>query len=407
MSARMAAAPAERRLRIAMIGTRGVPAAYGGFETAVEEIGSRLASWGHGVLVYGRESESEPQLWYRGMRTVAVPALNSKTTETFSRTGLSVAHAVAVARPDVAFVFNAANAPFLQMLRGAGIPVATHVDGLEWRRAKWGRNGKRYYRWAEGAAVRWSDALIADAPGISEYYRKSYGAPTELLAYGAPILENPGAELLPSGYEPLGYHVVVARFEPENHVLEIVRGYSDSDAKLPLVVVGASPFAERYTDLVKEVAARDERIRLVGRVDDQAALDQLYANALTYLHGHSVGGTNPSLLRAMGAGTQVVAFDVNFNREVAGPDARYFAGPDDIPALLAEAERDPRFTKAAGTALQKRAAERYRWDEVAQGYLALAQRLAQGESLQRMEPTWEPASQPLGSESRVAVGANC
>ncbi len=362
-------------LRIAMIGTRGVPAAYGGFETAVEEIGSRLVQRGHRVLVYCRSpGEQSAPMWYRGMRTVTLPAVHTKTAETLSHTGLSVAHA-ARARPDMAFVFNAANAPFLPGLRAARIPVATHVDGLEWQRAKWGPAGKRYYQWAERAAVRWSDALIADAAGIEDYYRSTYGAVTEMIPYGAQILTEPGADLLPEGLLPRSFHLVVARFEPENHVLEIVQGYARSAARLPLLVVGSAPFAAQYTEQIQHAADDDERIRLVGRVDDQVALDQLYGNALTYLHGHSVGGTNPSLLRAMGAGTQVLAFDVNFNREVAGPDAQYFATPDQLSALLASAEADPSSTVDAGRDLQKRAAERYRWDDVTDGYEALARRL--------------------------------
>jgi glycosyltransferase involved in cell wall biosynthesis len=365
-------------LRIAMIGTRGVPAAYGGFETAVEEIGSRLVTRGHRVLVYSRNISGAAYegRHYKGMRTFTLPALHRKSAETLSHTGLSVAHSIAVARPDVAIVFNAANAPFLPPLRAAGIPVATHVDGLEWRRAKWGPTGKKYYLWAERRAVQWSDALIADAAGISDYYRRTYDADTEQIAYGAPILDGAGADLLPGWVHPREYHLVVARFEPENHVLEIIKGFSQSSARYPLIVVGSAPFAEQYTAQIADIASNDPRIRLVGRVDDQAELDQLYANAMTYLHGHSVGGTNPSLLRAMGAGVQILAFDVDFNREVAGGLARFWSVPDDIPSLLKEAEANPEETIAAGEAARERAAERYQWDDVTDRYEDLARRLA-------------------------------
>jgi glycosyltransferase involved in cell wall biosynthesis len=197
-----------------------------------------------------------------------------------------------------------------------------------------------------------------------------------MIPYGAPILQDVQSDLLPPGLQPRGYHLVVARFEPENHVLQIVQGYTRSVATHPLVVVGAAPFAERYTDQIKAVADADPRIQMLGRVDDQDALDQLYGNALTYLHGHSVGGTNPSLLRAMGAGSHVIAFDVNFNQEVAGPDAQYFSDPADLAALLQQAEAEPAMTVAAGLALRKRAADRYRWDDVADKYEDLGRRLA-------------------------------
>lgn len=364
-------------LRIAMIGTRGVPAAYGGFETAVEEIGSRLVGRGHKVLVYSRSTTGHRSpRWYKGMRSVVLPAHHGKATETLSHTALSVAHTVGYARPDVAFVFNAANAPLLPVLRAAGIPVATHVDGLEWQRAKWGGTGRRYYLWAEHAAVRWSDALIADAQGISDYYRDKFDADTDLLTYGAPLVTEPACGLLPEGIAAKRYHLVVARFEPENHVLEIVAGYARSEARLPLLVVGAAPFAADYTRRIEDTASGDERITFLGRVDDQPQLDQLYANALTYLHGHSVGGTNPSLLRAMGAGAAVVAFDVEFNREVAGPKAAYFDGPERLATILEEAERTPQDSIHVGSLMRDRAEDRYDWDEVALGYERLARRIA-------------------------------
>ncbi|MDR1998818.1 MAG: DUF1972 domain-containing protein, partial [Frankiaceae bacterium] len=305
-----------------MLGTRGVPACYGGFETCVEEVGSRLAARGHDVTVYCRGSHTRPAT-HLGMRLVHLPALRSKTAETLSHTALSVLHLLG-RRADAVLVFNAANAPFLPVIRAAGMPVATHVDGLEWRRAKWQSAGRAYYRLAESTAVRYSDALIADAQGIADYYAGEFHAPSELIAYGAPIrAAEPSAKLTRFGLEPGRYHLVVARFEPENHVAEIIQGYVRSRAARPLIVVGSAPYAEEYTALVHSIA--DDRVQVLGPVWDQELLDQLYANALTYLHGHSVGGTNPSLLRAIGAAAPVIAYDVTFNREVLGDDGRYFA----------------------------------------------------------------------------------
>ena len=369
-----------RPLSFAMVGTRGVPARYGGFETAIEEIGQRLAARGHRVRVYcrraeGEETEGQPReaqlTRHLGMDLVTLPALRRRSLETLSHTALSTVHLLA-RRTDVAFVFNAANAPLLPLLRAARIPVATHVDGLEWKRAKWGPAGQRYYRLAEAAAVRWSDALIADARGIASYYRTEFGVATSLIAYGAPILESPGHDhLVQHGLEPRGFHVAVARFEPENHVHAIVEGYVRSNATRPLVVVGAAPYADEYTARVRELAGADPRVRFLGGVWDQDELDQLYAHALTYVHGHSVGGTNPSLLRAIGAGTATTAFDVNFNREVLGDDGRFFARAQDLPGLFTDAEADEEGTIARGARLQERARD-YSWDEVAEQYEALA-----------------------------------
>jgi glycosyltransferase involved in cell wall biosynthesis len=369
-------------LSIAMVGTRGVPARYGGFETAIEEVGQRLAERGHRVVVYCRTADgadAERPDRHLGMELVHLPAARKRSLETLSHSALSVGHLLAH-RTDVAFVFNAANAPLLPAVRAARIPVVTHVDGLEWRRAKWGGAGRRYYRAAEALAVRWSDALIADAVGIADYYRREFDAPTTLLTYGAPLIAPGSDRLAELGLEPGGYHLVVARFEPENHVDVIVDGYSRSTATRPLVVVGSAPYSDAYTSQVHELA--DDRVRFLGGVWDQDQLDQLYANATTYLHGHSVGGTNPSLLRALGAGAAVIGFDVDFNREVAGEAGTWFRDADEVAARIQEAEADPARVLAAGVCAKQRAAA-YDWDEVAIGYEQLAQRLAAREVPQR------------------------
>lgn len=368
-------------MRLAMVGTRGVPARYGGFETAVEEIGSRLASRGHAVTVYCRGAEDPTMREYLGMRLVHLPAVPRRSLETLSHSAISLGHVVARQRPDVAFVFNSANAPLLPLLRARRIPVAVHVDGLEWKRGKWSGSGQQYYRRAESIAVRLGDRLISDAQGIADYYRDEFGIETDVIAYGAPILDDPGTELLASlDLERHGYHLVVARFEPENHVAEILEGYHASSAQQPLVVVGSNPYEGNYDTRIRALAEADERITLTGGLWDQALLNALYANALTYLHGHSVGGTNPSLLRAMGAAAPVLAYDVNFNREVLGETAGFFATTADIARLVEKSEADAEATVSSGQALRERARERYDWDRVTDGYESLAIRLAAGES---------------------------
>jgi glycosyltransferase involved in cell wall biosynthesis len=337
-------------------------------------VGRRLAERGHQVLVYCRDRGPAEHL---GMRRVEVAAVRHKALETLSSTAVAVVD-VLRRRPDVVVLFNAANAPLLPVLRAGRIPVATHVDGLEWRRAKWSGVGRRYYRGAEALAVRWSDALIADAAGIQQYYRDEFGADSLHIAYGAPILDDPGSDLLTArGLSAGGYHLVVARFEPENHIDLIVTGYRRSAGTLPLVVVGAAPYADRYTARVRAAAGGDDRVRLLGAVWDQGLLDQLYANAYTYLHGHSVGGTNPSLLRAMGAGTATLAYDVVFNRDVLAEAGAFFGTPQELAALVDRAEAHPEQVAEQGRGGRRRA-RRYDWDEVAKHYEQLCERLAAG-----------------------------
>ncbi len=371
-------------MHVAMIGTRGVPARYSGFETAVEEVGARMARMGHEVTVYCRaqREHDDPGPTYMGMKRVVLPSVRTKTMETLSHTAISTATVIARPKPDAVFMFNAANAVLLPALRARRIPVATHVDGLEWKRAKWTGFGQTYYRRAEELAVRWSDALIADAVGIADYYRSEFDAPTELLSYGAPILRDLGSARLPAlNLRPAGYHLVVARFEPENHVDVIVEGYRRSRARLPLVVVGSAPYSTDYIARVEALASGDDRIRLIGSVWDQDLLNELYANAATYLHGHSVGGTNPSLLRAMGAGAPVVAYDVVFNREVVGNEAPVFDSAASVAQRVEWAEDNVDWMRSHGRNGQERAAVHYRWDDVAAGYAHLAERLAAGYSI--------------------------
>ncbi|MFE6995687.1 DUF1972 domain-containing protein [Microbacterium sp. NPDC057659] len=384
-------------LTIAMVGTRGVPAAYGGFETAIEEVGRRLVERGHRVIVYTRGSEQSDRT-YLGMQIVHLPAMPVKQLETLSHTGLSAMHLVGHRKPDAAFVFNAANSPFVPVLRMRGVPVGLHMDGLEWRRSKWGPRGRAYYRWAEQLGVRTADALIADAPGIADYYRHQFDVPTELIRYGAPILtSSPGRDLPGDDVSPGGFHVVVARFEPENHVLEIVEGYHRSSAAKPLLVVGSAPYSAEYTQRIEQIAASDPRIRLLGGVYDQELLDTLYADAYTYAHGHSVGGTNPSLLRAMGAGTAVIAYDVDFNREVLGGRGWFFGSPEEAAAAFESAESAPEQVSSLSLAVQERAQERFRWDDVATAYEDLARRLSEGSTIhpsarsaRRRDEEWAP-----------------
>lgn len=371
-------------MRVAMVGTRGVPARYGGFETAIEEVGRRLVERGHEVTVYCRRAPggTDDADQHLGMQLVHLPALRTKSLETLTHSALSSIHAAVQRRShDVAFVFNSANSPFIPLFRMRRMPVAVHVDGLEWRRAKWGGGGRRYYRVAESLAVRWADALIADADGIAAYYRDEFDASTVGIAYGAPVLHDlPTDKLASLDLEPGRFHVVVARFEPENHVDLIVRAVRESNALLPVVVVGSSPYADEYTDGIREVADSDTRIRLVGAVWDQDLLNQLYAHSASYIHGHSIGGTNPSLLRAMGAGAPVIALDVRFNRDVLGPAGMFFSDEASLAKALVTVERHPDVSRHLGDLLRARAAEEYRWDDVATGYERLAERLAAGES---------------------------
>lgn len=365
-------------VKVALMGTRGVPAQYGGFETAVEEIGRRLAERGYQVTVYCR-NPGQQQTEYLGMQLVNAPAVRHRMAETLSHTTVSVAHSIVRRRPDAVLLLNAGNAPLLPALRGARIPTAIHLDGLESRRAKWRGMGARYYQWAERSAIRHGQIVIADSQAIADHVQRNFGRSCVVIAYGAPVITPPADRLAEVDLQPGEYHLVVARFEPENHVLEAVSGYRASTQSRPLVVVGSAPYSQWYIDAVQQAARGDSRIRLLGAIYDQELLDQLYAHAMTYVHGHSVGGTNPSLLRAMGAGTAVLAFDVEFNREVTAGRALFWSNADDLTACFDSLDDPGRKIElqALRQASRNRILSAYQWDAVTDDYEDVIHRLVE------------------------------
>jgi len=365
-------------MRIAFLGTRGVPATYGGFETAVEEIGKRLVTRGYEVTVYCRNPE-QTQTQYLGMKLVNLPAIKHRFTETLSHTTFSTVHAIIKDRPDVVLMLNAGNAPLLGPLKLAKIPTAIHLDGLESKREKWRGAGAKYYKWAEDSSVKQGQEVIADAQAIADHVKERYGRDCTVIAYGAPVIHPNSDRLAELNLTKGEYHLVVARFEPENHVLEAVHAYKASNETRPLVIVGSAPYSQWYVDAVHGAAANDSRIHFTGGIYDQELLDQLYGNAVTYVHGHSVGGTNPSLLRAMGAGAAVLAYEVEFNREVTADQAFFWTDADELTAYFNKIH-----TGALNEELQqlreksqKRIQEHYQWDQVTDQYEALIKKLAE------------------------------
>jgi glycosyltransferase involved in cell wall biosynthesis len=362
-------------MKIALMGTRGAPALYGGFETAVEEIGKRLVQRGYEVNVYCRNPGQEITE-FEGMHLVNLPAIKHRMAETLSHTALSTAHAITKDRPDVCLLLNAGNAPLLTPLKLAKIPTAIHLDGLESKREKWRGMGARYYTWAEKRAINAAQEVIADAQGIADHVKEKFGRDCWVIPYGAEVL-HPGSERLSElNLEQVNYNLLVARIEPENHVFEAVHGYLASENTQPLVIVGSAPYADWYKDKITHVinTNSDRDIRMLGGIYDQDLLNQLYGNASTYLHGHSVGGTNPSLLRAMGCGAPVLAFDCVFNREVTNEAALFWSNAQELAAHLdsIDAGQLARFSRAG----RERIAEFYQWEKVTDDYERLIKALA-------------------------------
>ena len=361
------------------MGTRGVPAQHGGFETAVEEIGRRLAARGYEVTVYCR-NPGQRITEYLGMRLVNAPAIRHRLAETLSHTTASTAHAIIRDRPDAVLLLNAGNAPLLKPLRFAGIPTAIHLDGLESKREKWRGAGARYYRWAEKVAVTQGQVIIADAQAIADYVQQAYGRNCVVIPYGAEVINPASDRLQELNLDSGQYHLVVARFEPENHVLDVVHAYTEATDDLAMVVVGSAPYSDWYVDQVRSAAHGNPRIHFTGAIYDQELLDQLYGHAVTYTHGHSVGGTNPSLLRAMGAGAPVLAYDVEFNREVTADQGYFWANAAELTTIfddIASGQESSRLADLSDIG-QRRVATAYQWEDVTNRYEDMILSLVKG-----------------------------
>lgn len=357
-------------MRIAFLGTRGVPGNYGGFETFTEELGARLVERSHEVTVYCRRGNANGTRRHRGMRLIHLPSIHQKAAETLSHTYLSALHAVT--QPyDIVYVCNSANAPicYLPWLRGQR--TILNVDGLEWRRAKWGPTARRYYKWAAALAARMPIEVVTDAAIIQDYYRRAFGRETTCIAYGTALYERGYREDLVYSHRlrPEEYVLYVSRLEPENNALLVVEAYRNVETELPLVIVGDAPYAQSYIDKVR--AAADGRVRFLGYQfgDDYHALQ---ANALIYIQATEVGGTHPALVEALGHRNAVIAHDVPEHREVVGNAGTYFAYRDstDLARSLSGLIKDQKAIEDYRARAEERVRQRYGWDAVTDQYEA-------------------------------------
>lgn len=370
-------------LRIALLGSRGIPARYGGYETLLEEIGVRLADRGHQVTVYCRPRYTRrDERGFRGVRLVRLPTIATKHLDTPVHTLLSCLHAggqrLRGRGYDAALVVNGANALFVPLLRLSGLPHALHVDGIEKRRAKWGRLGRAVYALSERLACRLPTVLLTDAEVIRQHYLARYGTPSWMITYGVeprPPLATGVLDQL--GLSPRGYFLYVSRFEPENHPLAVVEGYRDVGGDLPLVMVGDAPYAQRYIATVR--ARADRRVLFPGAIYGEG-YRELLSHALAYIHATEVGGTHPALVEAMGYGNCVVVNDTAENREVAGGCGHLFrvTAPSSLATALETVIADPAAARGAGDAAAQRVAETYNWDRVCDRYETLFSALAAG-----------------------------
>lgn len=372
----------SRPRHFALMGSRGIPNRYGGYETLMEELASRLVDKGYRVTVYCRSHSTPKHLEeYRGARLVVLPTLKTKYLDTPVHTLLSAFHAAfsrfrAKSRYDAVLLVNSANAIFVPLLRLAGIPVALHVDGIEKRRAKWGPFGRFVYAVSERLACWLPTALVTDAEVIRQHYEERYGASSTAITYGVEPDPPEELEVLPRlGLEPGKYFLYVSRFEPENNPHRVAEAYRSVGGDLPLVMVGGAPYANQF--IASFQTGADPRILFPGAIYG-AGYRELLSHAYAYIQATEVGGTHPALVEAMGYGCCLVVNGTPENQEVAGPVARYFdaADPSSLAAVLEDLRNSPVEAAQRGLEAAQRAQELYSWPAVCVLYEKLLNRLA-------------------------------
>ncbi len=397
-------------MNVAILGTRGIPASYSGFETAVEQITSRLTDRGHRVTVYCRPHVVDPGIReWKGARLVHLPTVRNKYLDTFVHTFLSSVHAARGGSYDVALFFIAGNSPLCLVTRLAGIPTVINVDGLDSDRRKWNRFAKSYLRAAERLSPRMATRAITDSHAVAGIYEQRYGRQIGVVPYGAEVPSEEGSGMLESlGLEPGRYVLFVGRLEPENNPHLLVEAWSriptERTRGMKLVVVGGAPYASEYIKLVRRAA--DPRVIFPGYVFGPGYWE-LQRGAYLFCAPTEVGGTHPVILEALAAGNCVLVNDYKPNAETVGDAGLYFSGTEGVPDLARQLERllaDPELVASYREKALARA-ELYSWDAVAAAYEQLLFEVSDTTGhgplpMERLEEL-EQASTPAGS--RVAI----
>lgn len=356
--------------RVAILGTRGVPARHGGFETFAARLAPYLVGAGWNVTVYCQidaDAATPREDTWQGVRRVNLRGRSAGALGTMEFDLKAVVHAAN--EPGVKLVLGYNTAVFNLGLRLARRRVVMNMDGIEWQRSKWGPLARTWLRLNEFAGLATSHHLVADHPAIADHLQATLDrAPITMIPYGADELDAsdlPVPEIPGLGREP--YFVVVARVEPENSILEMVQAFVQARLSAKLVVLGTlDAAANPYHAKILETA--NEHCLFPGAIYDQRIVEALRYRSVAYLHGHTVGGTNPSLVEALGAGSAVIAHDNPFNRWVAGDGALYFSDVASCQAAMKELLGNSARQQQLRAASRRRHAEAFTWPRVLGAY---------------------------------------
>jgi glycosyltransferase involved in cell wall biosynthesis len=312
-------------LDIGVFGARSIPSTYSGYETFLTTLLPKLADRGHRVTLYTRTTDEPNTGPYEGVERVRLAALPGKQFNTLSHGAVAAVWARAK-RHDVVLVVNVSNAAFCALNRWTGQPIVLNTDGQEWLRGKWGKLARAVFHGSARISRHCANGLISDCNAMADIYRTEFAAESSVIPYCYPDVAVRGdSEVLERLHLERGaYFVIAGRLNPENNIDAVAHAYAATKHPEPLLVLGAANYNSPVARELEALAARDARIRVGGHLGDRAEFLDVLGRAKAYIHGHSVGGMNPSLVEAMRAGAVVLAFDTQFNREVLSDTGRFF-----------------------------------------------------------------------------------
>ena len=394
-------------LNIGVYGARGVPSTYSGYETFLTTLLPELVERGHDVTIYCRTREGFEETVWRGVKRRVLPAVAGKSTSTLSHSFVAAA-AARRAGHDVILTVNVANAFASAMNKFTGQPVVMNVDGQEWLRGKWGRAARWVFRTAARTTRFTTNAPVVDCEAMAEVYRNDFGIDTTVLPYCPPSIDYvPSDEtLLGHDLQDGQYFVTGGRMNPENNIDRIAEAYTRTRHKYPLVVLGAANYDSPVILKLRALAEVDDRIRILGHIGDRSEFFDLLRGAICYLHGHSVGGMNPSLVEAMWIESRIVAFDTPFNRDTLGPSGAFFDfEPGNLDNVLVRVLSDGRATDGElRSQANERVRDRFSVRAVTEGYEQVLKTAAITSSRHRftIETEWAGVEQVMVPEPAVA-----
>lgn len=355
------------KLKIAIIGTRGIPNNYGGFEQAAQFISAGLVERGHDVTVYNSNLNPYKQDNWNGVNIV-----HRKDAENWLGSfgqfiyDLNCIRHARKQHFDVWIFLGYTSSSIWGRLYPADATIISNMDGLEWKRSKYSKPVQKFLRYAEKLAVKYSEAYIADSVLIQSYLKDKYQITSQYIPYGAEISNDENKTILEQlGIEERKYFVALARMEPENNIELILKGFTESNSKHKFLVIGNNK--NRFGRKISKMYKNDPRIIFIGALFDQILLRTIRKYCLAYFHGHSVGGTNPSLLEAMADKALITAHDNAFNRAVLGNDAMYFSNHDDIRQIVESAELSEENPERTGNNFRK-IKKFYTWEKIIAEY---------------------------------------